>query len=71
MPAKIYFTQPINISIQAGDTVYRSGNPTDGIITTPALVGEVLQVSAHGNFIIVSSNGLMVDDGYFLFSKNK
>ena len=68
---KIEFDNPVNSSLQVKDMVYVS-SVTDGIISTPTIAAEIVEVSSH--YILIdqdNTSGTIINSGdYILFAKN-
>ena len=68
---KIEFDNPVNSSLQVGDMVYVS-SVTDGIVSTPTITANVVEVSSH--YILIdqdNTSGTIINSGdYILFAKN-
>jgi hypothetical protein len=72
MPTTITFANPINSSLQLGDTVYYATDQGNGITSKPLIAGNAngQVIAINGNSINITGELTIPGNAYFLFAKS-
>ena len=70
MPTAITFENPINSSLQLGDTAYYATDLGNGITSKPLIAGNGTIIQINGNTIVVDRTLTLAGNAYFLFTKS-